>query len=112
MDIDYEKIGKRIKKTRKARGYTQETLANMVGISIPYMSHVETADSKIGLQTLIKIANALEISANDLLCDSLIICTDSYDKEYREFKDSFGQCTPEQKEKLLAVIDQTKRIFF
>lgn len=41
MDIKKE-IGSRIKAIRKAKGYTQEQLAELVGIEPPSLSYIET----------------------------------------------------------------------
>lgn len=111
MDLDYKKVGIRIKEHRKAKGYTQEQLANMLGISIPYMSHIETADTKVGLQTLIKIANALEVSANDLLHDSLNVCADSYPEYMHELMKRLDPCTKKQRQQLIEILDELKRVF-
>lgn len=110
-ELDYSKIGLRVRQARKSKGYTQETLAGMIGISTPHMSHIETADSKVGLQVLIKIANALEVSANDLLYDSLSVCTDSYPENEQRLKEALDSCTPDQQDQLLTLVDEVKKIF-
>lgn len=71
MGLDYAAIGKRIRSIRKSRGMTQSVLAEKVGIEPSNISHIELADSKVGLATLVAIANALQCSADDLLCDSI-----------------------------------------
>ena len=68
--LDYYKIGQRIRKSRKAQGYSQEQLAERVGISLPHMSHIETANTKLSLQVLADIAEALGVSADELLTDA------------------------------------------
>ena len=45
--MDYFKIGEKIRKYRKAKGYSQEVLAEKVGISITHMSHIETGNTKL-----------------------------------------------------------------
>lgn len=105
MELDYEMIGKRIKAARKKKGYTQEKLASVTGLSQPHIGHVEVGKSKVALPALIRIANALDTTVDSLLYDSTRVSVDSYDKE---FKDIVDDCTPAQKEHLLEVIRLVK----
>lgn len=70
MKIDYYKIGQRIKKYRKAYNFSQEQLAEKIGISVTHMSHIETGNTKLSLPVLVDIANALEVKTTDLLEES------------------------------------------
>ena len=65
--MDYYVIGQRIRKTRKAHGLSQEQLAELVGISTTHMSHIETGTTKLSLPVLVSLAEALEVSTDDLL---------------------------------------------
>lgn len=65
--IDYELVGKRVKETRKNMHVTQAELAEMTGLSVPYISNIETAYKKASLSSLISIANAAGISVDELL---------------------------------------------
>ena len=47
---------------------TQEQLANEVGVVVTHISHIETGNSVPSLKTLIDIINALDCSADELLC--------------------------------------------
>ena len=69
--IDYESIGKRIKLMRIKKGVLQKDLAAKIGISKPHMSNIETAHTKIGLETLIAIANVLGTSVESFLSDKV-----------------------------------------
>lgn len=68
--MDYYAIGQRIRKIRKARGLSQEKLAEQIGISTTHMSHIETANTKMSLSIFAEIASALEVQADELLYDS------------------------------------------
>ena len=48
-----------------------ERLAEKIGISKPHMSNIETAHTKIGLETLVAIANALNTSVDEFLSDTV-----------------------------------------
>ena len=67
--LDYYKIGQRIRRSRKAQGLSQEQLAEMVGISLPHMSHIESANTKLSLPVLVDNALALGVSTDELLRD-------------------------------------------
>ncbi len=67
--MDYYEIGQRIRKIRKARGLSQEVLAEQVGISTTHMSHIETGNTKLSLAVLVSLADVLEVSTDDLLYD-------------------------------------------
>lgn len=67
--MDYYAIGQRIRKIRKARGFSQEKLAEEIGISTTHMSHIETANTKMSLSTFVALASALEVRTDELLYD-------------------------------------------
>ena len=67
--MDYYAIGQRIRKIRKARGISQEKLAEMVDISTTHMSHIETGNTKLSLPVFVDIATALDVQADALLYD-------------------------------------------
>ena len=60
-------IGQRIRKFRKANSFSQEELAEKVGISTTHMSHIETGTTKLSLPVIIDIANALDTTVDYLL---------------------------------------------
>lgn len=68
---EYELIGKRIKECRKRKHLTQEMLAEKVNVSTQHISHVERGISKVSVVALINIANALNVSMDELFCDTI-----------------------------------------
>ena len=68
--MDYYAIGQRIRRIRKARGLSQEELAEKIGISTTHMSHIETGNTKLSLPVFVDLADALEVRADELLHDS------------------------------------------
>ena len=50
MRIDYKLIGNRIKTERKKSGITQEVLAEMLDVTVGYVSQVERGITKISLE--------------------------------------------------------------
>lgn len=71
MDINYKAIGVRIKAARARKGVTQGYIANLIGLSTPHISNIETGNTKLGLPTIIHLANVLDVSVDELLCDNI-----------------------------------------
>ena len=71
MAIDYEKLGKRIKHFREQKGISQDELGNLVWVNNVHISNIETGKKAPSIDLLIELANALGISTDDLLVDSL-----------------------------------------
>lgn len=67
--MNLNSIGKNIRKYRTAKKMTQEKLAEMVDVSLNYMGQIERSEKTPSFETFIAIANALEVSADMLLCD-------------------------------------------
>lgn len=60
-------VGKNIRTVRHQRGWSQEDVANRLGISIPAFSKIETGVTDINLSRLEQIANIYEINVVNLL---------------------------------------------
>lgn len=67
MELNYKLMGERIKTIRKERGLSQQQLAELVNISEPYISYVETGKKRIGLTTLVDISHALNVTVDQIL---------------------------------------------
>ena len=65
--LDYKKIGERIRTARLALGMSQADLANRAMLSLPRISYVEQGKVKMRLDTFAHIAEALQSSADELL---------------------------------------------
>jgi len=60
-------VGKNIRTLRHQRGWSQEDVANRLGISIPAFSKIETGVTDINLSRLEQIANIYEVNVINLL---------------------------------------------
>ena len=60
-------VGKNIRTIRHQRGWSQEDVANRLGISIPAFSKIETGVTDINLSRLEQIANIYEVNVTNLL---------------------------------------------
>lgn len=71
MSVDYKQIGRRIQEERKKTKITQETLAEMLDVSLGYVSQIERGITKPNLTTIDNICNYIG-------CDLSYIITGVY----------------------------------
>lgn len=102
--MDYYAIGQRIRKYRKAKGLSQEQLAEIVDISTTHMSHIETGNTKLSLQVFVDLAEALQVNVDSLLTD---VNMTNKQQTYQEIMDILDQCTPAQAQALKEIISST-----
>lgn len=67
MKIDYRLLGRRVAEFRRRHRLTQAQLAEKAGVTTQFISQIETAKYRPGLQTLVDLAMALEVSIDELL---------------------------------------------
>ena len=65
-----ERLGRAVRRLRKAAGYSQEGFADLVGVHRTYMGAVERGEVNISLRNIEKIAGSLEITASKLLLEA------------------------------------------
>ncbi len=66
-ELDYAKIGMRIRQVRKAKGWSQDVLAKKCGISMSFLGHIERGTRIMSLETFGSICQVLEAGADELL---------------------------------------------
>ena len=99
--MDYYKIGQRIRHYRKALDFSQEQLAETVGISTTHMSHIETGNTKLSLPVLVTIAEALGVQTDSILFDE----PPKKAKNNAELQELIDSCSPRE----LAILLETAR---
>ena len=99
-ELNYKLVGQRIRAIRKKRGMTQERLAELAEISPQHCSGIETGAAKVSLPALVKIANALNASMDELLLDS--ISAVEKPSLMKEVETVFGDATPDETYLMLA----------
>lgn len=67
--MDYSSIGKNIRKFRLERKLTQAALSEQSYITPNYLGLIERGEKVPSLGTLVHIINALDVSADVILCD-------------------------------------------
>ena len=95
-------IGKRIQKIRRAKGYTQQQFAEMIGLSTNYLSDIERGKSSARLDKLVAIINALECSADDVFSDVIEF---GYKIKSSRLSERLEALPPEEREKAFAILD-------
>lgn len=60
-------MGKRIYSLRKHKGYTRELLSTRTGISSKFLYEIEMKDKGFSAQTLVKLCQALNVTADYIL---------------------------------------------
>ncbi len=71
MQLDYMDIGRRIRIARTEAGITQGELAKRIGVSPSFVGHLERGTRQASLETLVSLANELDLSVDFLLSASL-----------------------------------------
>ena len=102
QEIDYAKLGLRIKELKKKKGLTQDNLAELVGCNTSHISNIENNHTKVSLNVLLSIANTLNTSIDYLLANQYDNSQLALDNEIlRAIKD----CDNQKKEKILKIIE-------
>lgn len=102
--MDWIKIGKRIRKYRKERGWTQEQLAEAIEKTAKHVGNLENAKTQMSLECCIDISDALKISPNHLLVDNL---DDEMQEEIldEELIELYHRCPVNQRKKFLKYLE-------
>jgi len=106
MPLNYKLIGIRIKNLRISLGLTQETLAELSGISPQHVSHIENSGTKLSLPCLVSICNALNVTPNDILLDSIAVVPPQLANEISKV---FSGCSNDELFLMLSQADNLKK---
>lgn len=106
-ELDYVKIGQRIREARSKLGLQQAEVAYRTGLTTSHMSHVETGQTKVALPTIVKIANALSVSVDELLFDSIEQVKPVYDKWIAQ---ELEDCDAAELQAFLEIIRSSKTV--
>ncbi len=107
MELNYVLIGTRIRQYREEKSLSQEELADNAGISWRHLNYVEHGERKISVDVLIALANALEVTPDDLLADYLTGLTKT---SKAEALDLLTDCTPTEKAILMDMLRHMKKL--
>lgn len=99
--MELKLMGQRVKAAREQKGYTQEQLAEKLNLSVQHVSVIERGVKAPKLETFVKIANELNVNADFLLSDLLMV---SAQLKASELYDSMGAVSNREKERILKVV--------
>lgn len=109
MAVNYSALGKRIAHFRNASGMSQEVLSEKINVNFRHISNIETGARKPSLDAVIDIANALNVSADDILADSLKHSKSAYHSELLHL---LLDCNGLEEEILTRTAMELKKILF
>ena len=99
-------IGKRIREVRLARQMSQLELATKAKVSLPHISEIERGRKSMKLETFIRIIEALQVSADEILRANVPEVSRLYQNE---FAGILEDCTPQEAEAMKQILLQVKR---
>ncbi len=91
MAINYVLLGRKIQRLRSERRISQMEFAEMIATSSTFVSRLERGLKGPSLETLILIADALDVSLDVLLAENRIEPRSGHSSEYA---DLIEKCTP------------------
>ena len=99
-DICLQEIGKRIIERRNKLGLTQEELAEKGDLTPQFVSYAEGGKRAMRPENLLKIAEALKVSADYLLTGTIV------DKDLLLLSDKLSKLSPSQLRTVENIIDE------
>lgn len=100
--MEKEEFGSRLRETRIQKGYTLQSLAQKVGTSAVYLGEIERGIKMPSLNSFIKIAEALNVSADFLLRNEL---TSGSGYVYDEITERLQKLTPKQRKTAADILE-------
>lgn len=100
--MDTIEMGKRIQKARKAKGWSQEQLAEKVDLSAVYIGMLERGEKTPSLEAFVAIVNALETSADVLLDD---VIAKEYKNVFPKYIDRINKLNATERRRLDKMIE-------
>lgn len=100
-ELNFEKIGKKIKELRMEKGLTQEYIATMADVNTSHISNIENNRVKISLSTLVHVCNALDTTVDYILSSEYISADTPLEQEILT---ALKPLSIDTKEKVLKII--------
>ena len=79
-----EKLGARIQELRKSKKFTQEKLAELIGLDTPNLSNIERGKRFVSSETLERIIKALDVEEKELFDFGHILQRDEIIKQIND----------------------------
>lgn len=102
---DLKLVGSRIKAVRISRGMSQADLAVEASVSLPLIRNIERGKTGMQLETFVKVAEALQVSADYLLRPDVPEVKAIYQGEFAELLED---CSASEMETILKIVREVK----
>ena len=109
--FDYRKIGENIKRLRAGKGLTQAVFAELLDISIGYLSEIETGRQMPSSKKLFKMMELLECTPNEMILGDeqpKVYIRDKDENSIENLEDTMKSCRRDDEEH---VPDEKFKIF-
>ena len=100
--MELDSIGKNIRKFRQMKKLRLEDLAEKAGLSTNYVGALERGEKIPSLETLIRIVNTLDVSADMVLCD---VVQAGYKVKTSLLSDKIEKLSAEDQARIYEVLD-------
>ena len=101
-----QEIGERIRDARMAKKMSQQELATKANISLPHISDIEHGKQSMKLITFVRVIEALQVSADEILRADVPAVNQLYQNEFSQI---IEDCTPTEIESLKRILLQVKQ---
>ena len=109
MPVNYNQLGDRIKHFREEKSFTQELISEKLSLARENINRYENGSKHPSLDTVVDIANALGISVDDLLVDSLEHPISTADSEIHRL---LLDCNKIEEQVLTKTVAELKKILY
>lgn len=99
-ELNYKKIGERLRKLRKYMGLTQEQVAEIVSLGRDAILRIEKGDRKIDLQELMNFSKLYNISMDELTAEEYIVSSNDI-----AFARVFNELSEKDKKEIISLIE-------
>lgn len=100
-NLNFERIGEKLRTIRLSKNLTQEYIANAVDINTSHIINIENNRVKVSLSTLVQICNALDTTVDYVLSEEY---NDSSSAIEQEILHELHACSNETKEQILKIV--------
>ena len=99
-ELNYKKIGERLRKLRKYMGLTQEQVAEILSVGRDAILRIEKGDRKIDLQELMNFSKLYNISMDELTMEEHTINSSDV-----AFARGFNEFSEKDKKEIISLIE-------
>ena len=106
--FDYKVIGSRLKAARKSKGLSQLNVAEILNVSVPYISKIETGRAVVSLKRLGELADILGADIGELVSGA------NYESKYYMFEELssiLADCSAEEKTFAYKMLREFKEMY-